>query len=71
MECFVIIVNDFQSLTIIPNRSILDVAAVLDPPLSSTSINIIHILLFRLHTALYTILNRQTTSIKILQIPKL
>ena len=33
MECFVIIVNDFQPLTIITKRSILDVAAALDPPL--------------------------------------
>ena len=33
MECFVIIVNGFQSLTIITKRSILDVAAVLDPTL--------------------------------------
>ena len=33
MECFVIIVNGFQPSTIIPKRSILDVAAVLDPPL--------------------------------------
>ena len=33
MECFVIIVNSFQPLTIITKRSILDVAAVLDPPL--------------------------------------
>ena len=32
MECFVIIVNDFQPLTIITKRSILDVAAALDPP---------------------------------------
>ena len=35
MKRFVIIVNGFQPLTIIPNGSILDVAAVLDPPLSS------------------------------------
>ena len=34
MECFEIIVNDFQPLTIITRRSILDVAAVLDPPLN-------------------------------------
>ena len=34
MECFVIIVNDFQMLTIITKRSVLDVAAALDPPLS-------------------------------------
>ena len=34
MEFFVIIVNGFQPLTIIIKRSILDVAAVLDPPLS-------------------------------------
>ena len=33
MECFVIIVNGFQSLTIITKCSILDVAAVLEPPL--------------------------------------
>ena len=33
MEGFVIIVNGFQSLTIITKRSILDVAAVLDPTL--------------------------------------
>ena len=33
MKRFVIIVNGFQPLTIITKRSILDVAAVLDPPL--------------------------------------
>ena len=33
MELFVIIVNGFQPLTIITKCSILDVAAVLDPPL--------------------------------------
>ena len=33
MERFVIIVNVFQPLTIITKRSILDVAAALDPPL--------------------------------------
>ena len=33
MEYFVIIVNGFQPLTIITKSSILDVAAVLDPPL--------------------------------------
>ena len=33
MERFVIIVNGFQPLTIITKRSILYVAAVLDPPL--------------------------------------
>ena len=33
MERFVIIVNGFQPLTIITKRSILDLAAVLDPPL--------------------------------------
>ena len=33
MECFAIIVNDFQSLTIIKKLSILDIAAALDPPL--------------------------------------
>ena len=35
MEFFVIIVNDYQPLTIITKCSILDVAAFLDPPLSS------------------------------------
>ena len=34
MECFVIIVNGFQPLTIIWKHSILDVAAALDPPLN-------------------------------------
>ena len=38
MERFVIIVNGFQPLTIITKRSILDVAAVLDPPLNLTSL---------------------------------
>ena len=33
MELFVIIVNGFQPLTIIRKSSILDVAAVLNPPL--------------------------------------
>ena len=36
-ERFVIIVNGFQSLTIITKRSILDAAAVLDPPLKILS----------------------------------
>ena len=34
MECFVLIVNSFQPLTIITKLSILDVAAALDPPLN-------------------------------------
>ena len=34
MECFVIIVNGWKPLTIITKRSILDVAAVLDPTLN-------------------------------------
>ena len=33
MKYFVIILKDFQPLTIITKRIILDVAAVLDPPL--------------------------------------
>ena len=37
MERFVIIVNGFQPLTIITKRSFLDVATVLDPPLSKIS----------------------------------
>ena len=36
MERFVIIVNGFQALTIITKRSILDVAAALDPPLKQS-----------------------------------
>ena len=35
MERFVIIINGCQPLTIITKRSILDVAAALDPPLTS------------------------------------
>ena len=38
MERFVIIVNDWKPLTIITKRSILDVAAVLDPPLEILAI---------------------------------
>ena len=34
IERLVIIVNGFQPLTVITKRSILDVAAVLDPPLN-------------------------------------
>ena len=40
MECYVIIVNAFQPLTIISKRSILDVAPALDPPLSTPLSNI-------------------------------
>ena len=36
MECFVIIVNGWKSLTILTKHSILDFAAVLDPPLDSS-----------------------------------
>ena len=36
MERYVIIVNGWKPLTIITKRSILDVAAVLDPPLTIT-----------------------------------
>ena len=46
MERFVIIVNGFQPLTIITKRSILDVEAVLDPPLSIKLIGIVLILVF-------------------------
>ena len=38
MEHFVIIVNAFQPLTIITKSSILDVAAVLDPPLNPVKV---------------------------------
>ena len=34
MECFIIIVNGFQPLSIITKHSILDVAAALDPLLN-------------------------------------
>ena len=37
MERFVIIVNGWKPLTIITKRSILDVAAALDPPLMTVS----------------------------------
>ena len=40
MEYFAIIVNGFQPLTIITKRSILDVAAVLDPPLFKSGIHV-------------------------------
>ena len=38
MERFVIIVNDWKPLTIITTRSILDISAVLDPPLRDCEI---------------------------------
>ena len=41
VERFVMIVNSFQPLTIITKRSILDVAAVLDPPLKMCGSSII------------------------------
>ena len=41
MECFVIIVNGWKSLTIIAKHSILDVAAVLDPPLVTLYVKVI------------------------------
>ena len=40
MERFVIIANGFQPLTIITRRSILDVEAVLDPPLDTIEVSI-------------------------------
>ena len=40
MERFVIIVNGWKPLTIIAKRSILDVAAALDPPLRGRKLNI-------------------------------
>ena len=36
-ELFVIIVNGFQALTVVTSSSILDVAAVLDPPLKNAN----------------------------------
>ena len=44
MERFVIIVNGFQSLTIITKRSVLDVAAALDPPLVSLEYTILRLI---------------------------
>ena len=38
MECFVILVNDWKSLTIITKCSILDAAAALDPPLGTKTL---------------------------------
>ena len=38
MKRFVIIVNGWKPLIIITNHSILDVAAVLDPPLTTASV---------------------------------
>ena len=43
MECFVIIVNGFQPLTIITKHSILDVAATLNLPLAKSNCPIYHI----------------------------
>ena len=37
MECFVVIVNGFQPLTIITKHSVLDVVAALDPPLDTVA----------------------------------
>ena len=56
MDHFVIIVNGFQLLTISTKRSILDVAAALDPPLE------IHILLCMLQHVfgLFCLLLRQS-----------
>ena len=42
IECFVIIVNGFPSLTIITKHSILDVAAALDPPLIHSDIFLLY-----------------------------
>ena len=47
MECFVIIVNGWKPLTIITKRSILDVAAVLDPPLVSINPFMANVRVFR------------------------
>ena len=41
MERFVIIVNSWKPLTIITKCSILDVAAVLDPPLEAIDFNLV------------------------------
>ena len=54
MERFVIIVNGFQPLTVITKRSILDVAAALDPPLRLDNCLDIRNLLFGDQT-LYTV----------------
>ena len=43
MELFLIIVHGFQPQTIVIKCSILDVAAVLDPPLVSLDLRLIHV----------------------------
>ena len=55
MECFVIIVNGFQPLTIITKHSILDVAAALDPPLQMTlaKLNFFSVLIEKIVTFTY------------------
>ena len=49
MERFMIIVNGWKPLTIITKHSILDVAAVLDPPLSLSSFGLIYICILENH----------------------
>ena len=48
MERFLIIVNDWKPLPIITRRSILDVAAVLDPPLGTSYLPILWNVLYLL-----------------------
>ena len=43
MECFVIIANTFQPLSIITKHSILDGAAALDPPLDTFQVIWLHL----------------------------
>ena len=50
MKHFLIIVNSFQSLTVITKSSILDVAAVLDPPLF-----LVHFLLFFIYLPYFSV----------------
>ena len=49
MECLVITVNDFRPLTIITKLSILDVVAVLDPPVTIAICNNRNMVLVYLH----------------------
>ena len=62
MERFVVIVKGFQPLTIITKRSILDVAAALDPPLNGLNYSLL--MLSLIHFNAFNILQHlQITSL--------
>ena len=58
MQCFMITVNGWKPLTIITKRSILDVAAALDPPLKTDH--------FKKHLKKLFFLLRNTSYLKVL-----